>query len=287
MSECGCCIHKARAAGILDTSPYPVPPPLIRCKDCFSGELTCAACCVQNHGHNPLHIVEVCTFTFFSTLNLFIHTVQRWTGAHFEWTTLDELGLCIQLGHSPDSWCFNPKPAVCNFTIIHTNGLHHIVLDFCKCDHSAEAGSQVKQLLWTQWCPATHLPPGTCLTFAVLDLFSMTNLEGKLSRFDFYEVLDKLTDNIGLGTIKVSMLFVLVAWHLAETSIFLQNYYEQFMCIIHKWMFIKMVKWAGSAHHELRIKGTTPGELAIACPTCTHLNINLPDNWEQCSPDQK
>ena len=223
MSECGCCIHKARAAGILDTSPRPFPPPLIRCKDCFGGDLTCAACCVRNHGHNLLHIVEVCTFTFFSTLNLFIYTVQRWTGAHFERTTLNELSLCIQLGHSPDSQCFNPKPAVRNFTVIHTNGLHRIVLDFCECDHSAEAGSQVEQLLRAQWYPATYLSPGTCSTFAVLDLFSMMNLQGKIAGFDFYEALDNLTDNTGLGMITVSTLFVLVAWHLAETSIFLQN----------------------------------------------------------------
>ena len=70
----------------------------------------------------------------------------------------------------------------------------------------------------------------------------MMNLQGKIAGFDFYEALDKLTDNTGLGMIKVSMLFVLVAWHLAETSIFLQNHYEQFMHIVHEWMFIKMVK---------------------------------------------
>ena len=57
------------------------------------------------------------------------------------------------------------------------------------------------------------------------------------------------------------------------------------MHIVHKWMFLKMVKQVGHAHHELRIMGTMPGELAAACPTCPHPNINLPNNWEQCSPD--
>ena len=54
----------------------------------------------------------------------------------------------------------------------------------------------------------------------------MMNLQGKIAGFDFYEALDKITDNTGLGMIKVSVLFILVAWHLAETSILLQNHYE-------------------------------------------------------------
>lgn len=32
----------------------------------------------------------------------------------------------------------------------------------------------------------------------------MMNLQGKITGFDFYEALDKLTNNTGLGTIKVS-----------------------------------------------------------------------------------
>lgn len=190
--------------GSLDTDPRPFTPPSIRCQDCFGGELTCAKCCVQNHAHNPLHIVEVSLSIYLRAVNLHTDTIQRWTGAHFEPATLKELGLRIQLGHSPTSRCFNPRPAPRNFTVIHTNGLHHVALDFCECDHSAEAGNQVEQLLRARWYPATHSSPGTCATFAVLELFSMMNLQGKIAGFDFYEALDKLTNNTGLGTIKVS-----------------------------------------------------------------------------------
>ena len=45
--------------------------------------------------------------------------------------------------------------------------------------------------------------------FAVLELFSMMNLQGKIAGFDFYEALDKLTNNSGLGTIKVSILLLI------------------------------------------------------------------------------
>ena len=121
------------------------------------------------------------------------------------WGTLNELGLRIQLGHSPESQCFNPRPAIWNFTVIHTNGLHHVTLDFCECDHSTEARTQVEQLLWAQWYPTTHLSPGTCATFTVLEMFSIMNLQGKLSGFDFYGALDKLTNNTGLGMIKVGL----------------------------------------------------------------------------------
>ena len=68
-------------------------------------------------------------FTFHYNI-IYLHFFQRWTGAYFVWGTLNELGLHIQLGHSTESWCFNPRPAVWNFTIIHTNGLHHVALNF-------------------------------------------------------------------------------------------------------------------------------------------------------------
>ncbi|KAJ7015828.1 hypothetical protein C8F04DRAFT_1284628 [Mycena alexandri] len=49
-------------------------PPTIRCKQCFGDELYCAACCVEMHAKNPLHIIDV------------------WDGRLFSRTLLTEIG---------------------------------------------------------------------------------------------------------------------------------------------------------------------------------------------------
>jgi hypothetical protein len=51
--------------GIINPEPE-LGIPTIRCKDCFGGELVCEGCCVRDHLHNPLHMIEVSLrmFTF-------------------------------------------------------------------------------------------------------------------------------------------------------------------------------------------------------------------------------
>jgi hypothetical protein len=48
--------------GLLDDQEFGTAA--VRCKDCFGGELVCEDCCVRNHIHNPLHMIEVCLFCF-------------------------------------------------------------------------------------------------------------------------------------------------------------------------------------------------------------------------------
>lgn len=93
-----------------------------------------------------------------------------------------------------------------------------------ECDHSTEAGTQV-----AQWYPATPLSPGTCTTFTVLEVFSMMNLQGKISGFDFYGALDKLTDNAGLGVIKGGLFLNFLA---SDTSLSLFRTAMRNSCIL-------------------------------------------------------
>src|SRR6267154_2917269 len=119
----------------------------------------------------------------------------------FEPATLADIGLHVQQGHPPGKSCLNPHPGYHEFTIIHTNGLHHIHIDYCKCDRFAEYGSHQQQLLQWQWYHATHTEPQTCATFAVLKHFHMQILQGKVTGYDYYSVLEKLTDNAGMSKI--------------------------------------------------------------------------------------
>lgn len=129
---------------------------------------------------------------------------------YFTTTSLSELGLRVQLGHAPGHVCANPKPAPLGFTVIHTNGSHSVNVDYCECDQSTQAGSHRIQLLRRRWYPATHVEPGSCASFAVLELFNMLNLQGKIAAYDFYSAVLKLMDNVGLKKFKVSNIQTLV-----------------------------------------------------------------------------
>lgn len=153
--------------------------------------------------------------------------------------TLKELGLRVQLGHNHGSICTNPHPGHSNFLVLHTNGFHHLSVDFCNCDNIQSAGTFRQQLLHQEWFPATPTEPQTCCTFRLLEFFHLQTLQGKVTMYDFYMALKRLTDNTGLKAPK--------------------DHYKTFMCIVHEWRFLKMLERAGRGHDECGVQGTWPG----------------------------
>ncbi|KAJ7159909.1 hypothetical protein C8R43DRAFT_830285, partial [Mycena crocata] len=114
-------------------------PAIFRCKDCFGDGLLCSTCCVDRHGCNPLHRIEVC----------------KWNGMHFEKTSLKDLGLCVQLGHRVGERCLEPHPLHHQFVVLHTNGIHEVSVDACDCENAKLAGDWEVQMLCAGWFPAT------------------------------------------------------------------------------------------------------------------------------------
>lgn len=110
----------------------------------------------------------------------------------------------MQLGHRPNERCFNPR-FIEGFTVIHTNGVHSVVLAYCDCPGHHAAGEWRQQLMRRRWFPATHIDPRTAATFQVLNTFHVLTLQGKVTTYDFYAGLEKLTNNAGLGTNKVGL----------------------------------------------------------------------------------
>jgi hypothetical protein len=137
---------------------------------------------------------------------MYLSTYFSLGDGYYQSTTLANIGLRVQLGHAPGHFCSNPKPAPHNFTVVHTNGVHSVNVNYCECDHYAQAGSHRQQLLRRQWFPATHKEPKSCATFTVLEQFHMHNLQGKITGYDFYSALEKLSDNSGLKKFKVRLL---------------------------------------------------------------------------------
>ncbi|KAJ7429396.1 hypothetical protein B0H11DRAFT_1768213 [Mycena galericulata] len=216
--------------------------PEYRCRDqaCLGGNLYCSDCMVKRHQALPLHWMEF------------------WNGACFERTSLREMGLVVQLGHSPGSRCQFREHRVQKFVLLHVNGIHELRLDFCNCGVNVE---HREQLLRACWWPATPLAPETGATFEVLRQFQNLNCLGKVSGYDYYRTLELLTDNTG--------------------TIAVPDRRRSFMRMVRQWRNIKMFKRAGRGHAASGIDGTEDGELALLCRACPQPEINLPENWRE------
>lgn len=137
---------------------------------------------------------------------------QEWRGTHFEKTTLQTLGLKVQLGHAIGESC--TLAASRELVVLHVNGLHKVNALFCHCKPGLE---HRQQLMRFSWWPATTIDPGTCATMEVLRAFQALNLQGNMAAYDFYIALENLTD----------------AWHMSEIPVS-ANIYPQ-VVIAHLW----------------------------------------------------
>ncbi|KAG1853639.1 hypothetical protein F4604DRAFT_1883371 [Suillus subluteus] len=169
-----------------------------------------------------------------------------WNGHYFEQISLKTLGLRIQLGHP-----FND-----DFIIIDTTGIHEVALDFCAC---GTMQTHVKQLLRARLFPATITEPKTAATFNVLEQYHKLSFESKASAFEFYHGLACLSDN---------------------------DHYATFLCVVHKWRILKLLKHFARGHCPDGVETTEPGQCAVLCPACPQPGKNLPEDWKDSPPDK-
>ena len=182
----------------------------------------------------------------------------------------------MQLGHHPSDWCTNPQRSARPFTVLHTNGVHHVNLAFCECTEAAKHGTRVQQLRRRRLLPATTTDPQTACTFALLKGAQLLSLQSKLSLYDYYLFVEQLTDATGTVGVKVGHLFNRF-WLII--LIYSKDRYKAFLRSLRKWRHIRMAKRGGRSYDPTGIKGTSAGELAVRCPACPIPSVNLPPNW--------
>ncbi|KAF6753731.1 hypothetical protein DFP72DRAFT_813809 [Ephemerocybe angulata] len=218
-------------------------PAAYRCMSCDNIGLLCGDCMKNSHMHLPFHRIQ-----------------KRWNGHFFLKVPLKSLGLRIQLGHPRGALC--PKPDTAwgdDFVIIDIDGVHTLGVDYCACGGSSK--SQVDQLLERRLYPATTVNPKTAATFRVLEVFELLQYESKVSPYELYNTISRLTDNTGIGEVK--------------------DRYPSFLRMVHEWRHLKLLKRAMRGHDPIRSAGETKeGECALLCPPCPHPNINMPEGWE-------
>ncbi|KAG2101391.1 uncharacterized protein F5147DRAFT_747022 [Suillus discolor] len=215
---------------------------LHRCEDCYGPEILCKSCCLLKHAREYFKVLAL--FPFFDN-------AQKWTGTYFERIALADMGLRVQLGHQGMS-CLCPQRGHVSFVVIHTNAIHHRV-------------SHRQQLLHCEWYPATlHFPQSAC-TKRVLEFFLVLTWSSKVSGYEFYTSLERLTDNTHLNVPK----------------------YKEFMRMVRQFRHIKLMKQAGRGNVTGGIYKTEPGALAIKCPACPQPGVNLPEDWDKVEGSMK
>ncbi|KAJ7230743.1 hypothetical protein GGX14DRAFT_554223 [Mycena pura] len=218
-----------------------------RCHDCHGGELVCQDCCVNMHHKNPLHMVE------------------EWSGIYFKRTSLKSIGLRVQFGHVQGERCLHPLSGHEDFVVLHTNGIHNVVVDFCGCSKYRHIPWWT-QLLRAGWYPSTTSLPQTCAMLECLDTFQALSLQSHTSAYDYYAILEYKTDGTGVKP---------------------PSRYQVFLRMSRQWRHLLMLKRGGRGHDQYGANGTGPGELAIRCPACPRPGVNLPEGWENASKEDQ
>ena len=125
--------------------------------------------------------------------------------------------------------------------------------------------------------PATTLDPQTACSFLLLRSGQLLSLQSKLSLYDYYICIEKLTDATGTAGVNVSR-YSGCSRFIGLT--FLKDRYKVFLRTLRMWRHIKMAKRGGRSYNPSGIDGTSPGELAVLCPACPIPSVNLPSNWQ-------
>ncbi|KAF9494569.1 hypothetical protein BDN71DRAFT_1431646 [Pleurotus eryngii] len=140
--------------------------------------------------------------------------------------------------------------------IIDTLGIHIVSVQFCHCRFLGED----IQLLRYWWYPASPTAPCTAFTLDLLNTFQLLTLQGKISAYDFYLLIEQKKDNAGIGG--------------------LQLCYDQFLTCVHQFRHLQMLKRASFRMDPEPVSSTKDGGYAVDCPACPHPRINIPADCE-------
>ncbi|KAI0689410.1 hypothetical protein C8T65DRAFT_700260 [Cerioporus squamosus] len=176
-----------------------------------------------------------------------LHHLEIWDGQKFARTSLETLGMKIQIGHSGGSRkaCSHPsaiarRVIICDSTGIFAHRLSDTIV-------FASGASGKTQVIWINPDDLRKVPTwtspraATVFTFRLLNTFQELNFQGKTNLYDFWKTIERITDNSGGAD----------------------------------------VPRFGRAHDPAGAGATQPRELVLDCAACPQPGKNLPDDWEK------
>ncbi|KAF8591823.1 hypothetical protein K439DRAFT_1228823, partial [Ramaria rubella] len=175
-------------------------------------------------------------------------------GWYFKPNELSKLGLVIHLGHRGQA-CTHAQPSASkNMVIIHSNGVHHTKILPCACEH---AQSFLTQLMCAHFFPATTERPQTLFTHTLLHDFCTHTHESGVNAYAYYAAIRRLTDQTFQHKVN-------------------------FLRVVRVWRHLQDLLRSGQAYpiNEYLPK-SSHSSLAVLCPACPQLHINMPPHWEE------
>lgn len=142
--------------------------------------------------------------------------------------------------------------------VVHTNGIHNIAMISCQCQGHDQLASD---LLASRLLPCSFERVRTIFSAQLLDYFRLSNLEVKATAYQFYHLLQRLTNPMDPATVI--------------------NLYREFRRMTRIWRWMKRLKWAGFSNTHKKASDVMPGQLSVFCPACPQPGINIPENWKE------
>lgn len=220
------------------------------CEECFHFPTLCRRCIVTTHIQHPFH------------------HIQLWTGTHFSRISLSAAGFSLALGHNGHP-CPNRISGPGRMTtIVHTNGVHQLRVLYCHCGLGCSDGLQ---LVKAHLFPATMEKPETTFTFAVLKNLHIHGLTSKKSTYDYFNALQRLTNNTFPQTVPVRMFPP--SYPVLISS---QDCYWEMLRVSRVWQHLAIVRCSGQSHGiDTILAHRNSGSLTVRCPACPEVGFNV------------
>jgi len=110
----------------------------------------------------------------------------------------EQLGRLITAGHRPTAGAGSSVLPVPSLRVVHTNRIHNIPLVSCEC-HGED--NLPFNLMSARLLPTSFKRIKTLFTAQLLDFFRLSNLELKVSAYQFYQLLRRLTLLVALAEV--------------------------------------------------------------------------------------
>ena len=159
-------------------------PKDVMCMDCHGTPQICQQCLLSSHVLLPNH------------------RIQKWTGTHFQKTTLFHAGYTLHFGHEGlacPSAANNNEERRATLTVVDITGIHHHFPQYCDCPGHPE---KWEQLFNMAYYPASHDRPSTVFTFSILDYFYLDNMESQTAARRFMSRLMRSTNTERLTKVR-------------------------------------------------------------------------------------
>lgn len=135
-------------------------------------------------------------YTGFNTL------MQHWSARTGYWQeeSLADLGMLVKLGHRPTETCTRPHIRNKELTVIHTNGIHKVKVQQCRCTTNQSKANHTivpehLQYLQHGWWACTVKEPAAVVTEAALETFHHMSNQSKMAGYDYVKSLERLSSH--------------------------------------------------------------------------------------------